>query len=230
MKKNFTLFIFLIISIIGFSQQATEYIYLQNGSIIKGIVLEQIPDKTIKVQTSDGSIWVFNMSEIIKITKENNETSAINLTDEFLLKNQHSKLERRGSHLVINQTPLTNTQLLQLVGIENLHTYTSARKQLKTGRTLFTIGLASIGGAIGSVLLYAESMDEYYISAMYAMATAADITICLGSIFKGIGKARINWVAENYNKEKNLSFNVVPSIINTKYQSIGAGLSLQYKF
>ena len=32
-----------------------EVVYLKNGSIIKGIILEQIPNETIKIETSDGS-------------------------------------------------------------------------------------------------------------------------------------------------------------------------------
>ena len=47
-----------------------EVVYLKNGSIIKGIILEQIPNETIKIETSDGSVWVFQMSEVLKITKE----------------------------------------------------------------------------------------------------------------------------------------------------------------
>lgn len=47
-----------------------DVVYLKNGSVIKGAVLEQIPDKTVKIQTSDGSIFVFQMSEVERITKE----------------------------------------------------------------------------------------------------------------------------------------------------------------
>jgi hypothetical protein len=47
-----------------------DVIYLKNGSVIKGAVLEQIPDKTVKIQTADGSIFVFQMSEVERITKE----------------------------------------------------------------------------------------------------------------------------------------------------------------
>jgi hypothetical protein len=47
-----------------------DVLYLKNGSVIRGAVLEQIPDKTVKIQTSDGSIFVFQMSEVERITKE----------------------------------------------------------------------------------------------------------------------------------------------------------------
>ncbi len=50
--------------------QQRDVVYLKNGSVIKGVVLEQIPDKTIRVQTSDGSIFVYQMSEVERIVKE----------------------------------------------------------------------------------------------------------------------------------------------------------------
>jgi hypothetical protein len=64
MKRRCTLFhlFFISISIVllfnsVFSQsQSRDVIYLKNGSIIKGEIIEQIPNNLIKVQTADGSI------------------------------------------------------------------------------------------------------------------------------------------------------------------------------
>lgn len=50
--------------------QLQDFVYLKNGSIIKGLIIEQIPNSQIKIQTKDGSIFVFKMDEIEKITKE----------------------------------------------------------------------------------------------------------------------------------------------------------------
>ena len=47
-----------------------DVVYLKNGSMIKGLVIEQIPNVSIKIQTADGSIFVFEMNQITKITKE----------------------------------------------------------------------------------------------------------------------------------------------------------------
>ena len=51
-------------------QSMQDVVYLKNGSIIKGLVLEQVPDKSIKIQTRDGSILVYDMKEVEKIKKE----------------------------------------------------------------------------------------------------------------------------------------------------------------
>ena len=53
---------------------ATETIYLKNGSVIKGEVIEQVPGKSLKIKTRDGSIFVYQMDEVEKITKDNKST------------------------------------------------------------------------------------------------------------------------------------------------------------
>lgn len=50
--------------------QYTETVHLKNGSIIRGIIMEQIPSQSIKLEMSDGSIFVFDYDDIEKITKE----------------------------------------------------------------------------------------------------------------------------------------------------------------
>jgi len=60
-----------IISVFSLSAQTfKDVVYLKNGSIIHGIIIEQVPNQTIKVQTNDGNVFVFNMAEIEKMTKE----------------------------------------------------------------------------------------------------------------------------------------------------------------
>ncbi len=47
-----------------------DVVYLKNGSIIRGKVVEMIPDSTIRIQTADGSVFVYPMKEVEKMTKE----------------------------------------------------------------------------------------------------------------------------------------------------------------
>lgn len=63
--------LFLFVFRIAFSQtNLEEVVYLKNGSILRGTIIEQIPNQTLKIQTKDGSVFVCNFSEIEKITKE----------------------------------------------------------------------------------------------------------------------------------------------------------------
>ncbi len=60
-----------------FSQEAAlqDVVYLKNGSIIRGVIIEQIPEQSLKIRTADGSVFVYQMSEIERIRKEKPVTS-----------------------------------------------------------------------------------------------------------------------------------------------------------
>jgi hypothetical protein len=66
----------LIILTLGFCTQAfaqkelQDVVYLKNGSIIRGLIVETVPNKTVKIVTIDGSSFVFQMDDILRITKE----------------------------------------------------------------------------------------------------------------------------------------------------------------
>lgn len=47
-----------------------EVVYLKNGGSLRGTIIEQIPNESLKIQTKDGSVFVCKISEVEKITKE----------------------------------------------------------------------------------------------------------------------------------------------------------------
>jgi|GEM_PF-2527913 len=75
MKHSFYLLIVVILVIatpfISVAQSdLLDVVYLKNGSIIKGIITEQVPGTAVKIQTADGSLFVFEYDEITKMTRE----------------------------------------------------------------------------------------------------------------------------------------------------------------
>ena len=71
MKKALLMLLLFIGSIAtSVAQNVQEVVYLKNGSVVRGVVIEQVPGVSLKVQTSDGSIFAYQMSEVVKITKE----------------------------------------------------------------------------------------------------------------------------------------------------------------
>lgn len=56
------------------AQYYTEVVYLKNGSIIKGVIIEQVPNVSLKIKTGDGSLIICQMSDVDKITKEERYT------------------------------------------------------------------------------------------------------------------------------------------------------------
>lgn len=72
MKKYLILtFIAVLCLTTAQAQQYTEAVYLKNGSVIRGTVIEQVPGESLKIRTADGSIFVYRMDEVVKITKTN---------------------------------------------------------------------------------------------------------------------------------------------------------------
>jgi hypothetical protein len=47
-----------------------EVVYLKNGKIFRGLIIEQIPNQSLKIQTKEGVVHLFQMDEVAKITKE----------------------------------------------------------------------------------------------------------------------------------------------------------------
>lgn len=76
MKRHLTLALIVVSTTIVFpliskaQSNLIDVVYLKKGSIIKGIIVEQVPGQTVKLQASDGSIFVFEASEIEKMTRE----------------------------------------------------------------------------------------------------------------------------------------------------------------
>ena len=74
MKK---LLLFLMVLVAGAAmslqaqvQQYEDVVYLKNSSIVRGIIIEQIPNESLKIQTREDNVFVYKMDEVEKITKE----------------------------------------------------------------------------------------------------------------------------------------------------------------
>ncbi len=50
--------------------QYEDVVYLNSGGIVRGTIIEQIPNESIKIQTRDRNVFVFKIDEITKFTKE----------------------------------------------------------------------------------------------------------------------------------------------------------------
>ena len=71
MKKFIITFIFLLLASNLYAQEKMEdVVYLKNGSIIRGTIVEQIFNVSIRIKTKDGSVYVYKADEVEKVTKE----------------------------------------------------------------------------------------------------------------------------------------------------------------
>jgi hypothetical protein len=90
MKNKILLFAFLHLMLFCFFSVKAQHlhydevIHLKNGTIIKGVIIEQVPGEFIKVRTKDGQETVYQSSEVASITKDFFETKKkgfINITE-----------------------------------------------------------------------------------------------------------------------------------------------------
>lgn len=50
--------------------QMEDVVYLENGGIVRGTILEQIPDKSLKIKRRDGKEFKYRTRDIVRITRE----------------------------------------------------------------------------------------------------------------------------------------------------------------
>lgn len=67
---SFLLLLLITVGVKSANAQNQESVYLKNGSVLRGVITEQVIGQDIKLQTRDGSLWVFSYDEIEKITKD----------------------------------------------------------------------------------------------------------------------------------------------------------------
>ena len=75
MKRFIICLLALVICATTCMVMAQDVVYLKNGSVIKGSLIEMIPNQSIKVQTADGSLFVYQMSEVDRIERDTNAKS-----------------------------------------------------------------------------------------------------------------------------------------------------------
>ena len=71
MKRTLLFFVCLMGMTFAFAQTSLQdVVYLKNGSIIRGDIIEMVPGETVKIITSDGSVFVHDYADVQKFTKE----------------------------------------------------------------------------------------------------------------------------------------------------------------
>ena len=106
MKKSYTFLVFMFSLSLHIVAQVNyqDAVYLKNGNIIHGIITEQIPNKSLKIETTDENIFFFKMEEIDKIMKKSSGPLVSQKND--TIKKQRCYIGVTGG-LEISRGPLT---------------------------------------------------------------------------------------------------------------------------
>lgn len=69
MKKLILLTLLLFVGISLSAQDLPEIVYLKNGNLIRGEIIQIIPDKSLEIRSKDGKVYVYDMDEVLSIEK-----------------------------------------------------------------------------------------------------------------------------------------------------------------
>ncbi|MBP5637250.1 MAG: hypothetical protein J6X25_07035 [Bacteroidales bacterium] len=213
------------------AQNYIDCVYLNNGSIIRGAILEQIPGETIKIKTGDGSIFVYQMSEVMKITKEEAPKTSSGTASEpldtsvGLLSWTYEK-----NRVVVNgvfSKDLSDIRLKRILGESDYSTFRDAQIKYTQGRTYMKAFYWSTG-----VLLVSGGLTYYLGAVKDSMWSLAPGFVALTSeitsiIYLSLGLSKtikpkkvLDSVISNYNSRASLYsfepvFNVSPILMST---------------
>lgn len=72
MKKYVTLIVVILITnnMVFGQKQYQEVIYLKDGTVLYGVIIEQIPNLSITIQTADDNVFTYPIDEVERIAKE----------------------------------------------------------------------------------------------------------------------------------------------------------------
>ena len=70
MKKILLTMVFVLTATVLLAQNLQDVVHLRNGSIIRGTIIEQVPNQSLTIETADGSLFVLAIDEVERITRE----------------------------------------------------------------------------------------------------------------------------------------------------------------
>jgi hypothetical protein len=157
---------------------------------------------------------------------------------DFSSLNTFRKIDRRKGfyYWEDNNMQLTEEECASIFNDELYDTYLSAQRQFSVGRGLLIAGLACAGATVVTLYGASNAPSEDVFERNYNMAVLfaeiADVGICLGCVFKGIGKGRLEWVKNTYNtgRYQTSTLKFAPSVMMTAQNELGFGASLKFTF
>jgi hypothetical protein len=83
----------------------TELTYLKNGGIIRGAIVELIPNDVVKIKTTDGSVVVYSMDDVEKVLRETNQNTTMDdlSGDENVTTSENNKKPKESNHFVATE-------------------------------------------------------------------------------------------------------------------------------
>lgn len=232
----------LIVSVLCCVQlsNAQDVIVMKDNTTILSKVIKISPTEIEykKWSNLDGPIYTINKSEVSSINYQNGEIDKFDKqTKDFDVKTRMKRVDR---NLVLDHVVLTDEEVRNIYGEEYYETYIGARQQMGAG-TFFAI--VFVGSLCWDIICFANMVFEKDNAVMVTKwghravlgGVVGDVSLPLMCVFRGVGKGRLNWLADEYNKQHSgYSLNFSPSVIRCStpqsQNNYGLGLTLSLNF
>lgn len=237
--------------------KAQDTIVLRNGDELK-VKVKEVSDTELKYQlwdNQDGPMYTKKVADVFMVKYKGGHREVYSSTQQAVpaataqsqlggLYHQYGNfMEHSNGDLILNGRKLSDAQIKEILGVSGFETYSSANSQRRHGKVNLALGWTEFGlGAFFAVLAYtskSNATQSDFLIISNILFLASQIQIPLGYILKGVGKGRLNWIAENYNNgqsaySNNLSIGFTPTLVcapdaagNRSY-GLGAGVSLHF--
>lgn len=108
---------------------------------------------------------------------------------------------RKGTNLCIDGDRLIPDQVLALIGNDNFfETYLGAQRQFRAGRALLISGACVTALGIGTYGVAVAGLDQVTGVCGLCLIAAGSVLLDAGIPLLCIGKSRLNWCAEDYDR------------------------------
>ncbi len=143
MIRVFVFWMFISCLTVAFGQEYLDVVFLKNGDVAKGVIVETVPYKYIKIETANGSILTFNFDDIEKMIKEKNETRP--QVSNVQAPPQRSRVEQTDRSLKSTESTNPFTNSFQLSGRVGLYIPSDeAMKDIYSNMVDFGVGIKGI--------------------------------------------------------------------------------------
>lgn len=242
--KKLTLVTLLVVLTI--SVKAQDTIIFRNGDI-KSVKVTEVSQKQIKYimwDFQDGPVYTTSVDDIYMIkyrsgTKEvydqHKNEQQFHVHQSAQTQDEPKYVRNNGGSLFIDNRVLTVKEASQLLGYDRYNTFISGLRQYQGGGVCIGFSIL-LGLAGGAAVLF--SGNDVPVLAGWVAVGIADILLPIGIVRRSVGKGRMNWAIDDYNREQRLmsqrfslsigpSFSSVPTVTGN-INTLGAGLQLHF--
>lgn len=245
MKKLFLL-LFCAMSTMFAAAQANmqDVVYLKNGSVVRGTIIEQVPGVSLKLQTNDGNIFVYNIEDVEKMTKEQSKAA----TRQVSTYAYSNGVGTTNSTAMSERSPFVAGLLSWIVpGAGQFYNGQSKKGWGDLGVQLGSYALMGIGSGLVSSSIYYEYGDLYYDEGSYTTGcifmVVGGVTMLVNGIcsivdaVKSANRINIEKGFVMYSFNDNCAFGLQPAITYERPQymlgskaELAAGMNFRLTF